>query len=44
MLEGYGFTTGENLEATIAAIGRTKPDDIAWLQDLLSRDFKLKFN
>ena len=44
VLEGYGFTTGENLEKTIAAIGNTKPEDIAWLQELLSRDFKLKFN
>jgi tripartite-type tricarboxylate transporter receptor subunit TctC len=44
VLEGYGFTTGRELESTIAAISETKPDDIAWLQELLSRDFKLKFN
>jgi tripartite-type tricarboxylate transporter receptor subunit TctC len=44
VLEGYGFNTGENLVSTIAAIDKTKPEDIAWLQDLLSRDFKLKFN
>ncbi len=44
VLEGYGFTTGEQLKATIAAIDQMKPEDIAWLQDLLSRDFKLKFN
>ena len=44
VLEGYGFTTGKELESTIAAIGQTRPEDIAWLQDLLSREFKMKFN
>src|SRR5262245_20955957 len=44
VLEGYGFNTGENLEATIAAIGQTRHEDIVWLQELLSRDFRLKFN
>ena len=44
VLEGYGFNTGDSLVATIAAIGQMKPEDIAWLQKLLSRDFRLKFN
>jgi hypothetical protein len=44
VLEGYGFTTGDKLAATIAAIDQMKPEDIAWLQGLLSRDFNLKFN
>jgi hypothetical protein len=43
-LEGYGLNTGDSLAATIAAIGRTTPTDIAWLQDLLSREFRMKFN
>jgi tripartite-type tricarboxylate transporter receptor subunit TctC len=44
VLEGYGFNTGENLDATVAAIAGMKHENIAWLQELLSRDFKLKFN
>jgi putative tricarboxylic transport membrane protein len=44
VLEGYGFNTGDNLVQTIAAIDRMKQEDIAWLQNLLSRDFRLKFN
>jgi tripartite-type tricarboxylate transporter receptor subunit TctC len=44
VLEGYGFNTGDNLVSTIAAIDRMKQEDIAWLQNLLSRDFRLKFN
>ncbi len=44
VLEGYGLNTGEQLEAAVAAIGRMTPEDIAWLQELLSRDFKMKFN
>ena len=43
MLEGYGFNTGETLEANIAAIGKMEPASIAWLQELLSRDFRMKF-
>jgi hypothetical protein len=43
VLEGYGFTTGESLEANIAAIGKMDAASIAWLQDLLSRDFHMKF-
>jgi hypothetical protein len=43
-LEGYGLNTGDSLAATIAAVGRTTPADIAWLQDLLSREFRMKFN
>ena len=44
VLEGYGLNTGKSLEATIAAIGKMTPGDIAWLQDLLSREFRMKFN
>ena len=43
VLEGYGFTTGEQLEKNIAAIGQMDPASIAWLQELLSRDFRMKF-
>jgi hypothetical protein len=43
VLEGYGFSTGEQLEANIAAIGRMDAASIAWLQDLLSREFRMKF-
>jgi hypothetical protein len=44
VLEGYGFNTGEQLEANIAAIGKMDADSIAWLQDLFSRDFRMKFH
>jgi hypothetical protein len=44
VLEGYGFSTGERLEANIAAIGRMDATSIAWLQDLLSREFRMKFH
>jgi hypothetical protein len=44
VLEGYGLNTGKTLESTIAAIGRMTPADIAWLQDVLSREFRMKFN
>jgi hypothetical protein len=43
VLEGYGFTTGESLEANIAAIGKMDASSITWLQELLSRDFHMKF-
>jgi hypothetical protein len=43
VLEGYGFNTGERLDANIAAIGRMDAASIDWLRDLLSRDFKVKF-
>jgi hypothetical protein len=43
VLEGYGFNTGETLEANIAAIGKMDAASIAWLQELLSRDFGMKF-
>ena len=32
------------LEANIAAIGRMDATSIAWLQDLLSREFRMKFH
>jgi hypothetical protein len=44
VLEGYGFSTGERLEANIAAIGRMDPASISWLQDLLTREFRMKFH
>jgi hypothetical protein len=43
VLEGYGFNVGEKLEANIAAIGKMDTASIAWLQELLSRDFRVKF-
>jgi len=43
VLEGYGFAAGDKLEANIAAIGRMDPASITWLQELLSRDFRMKF-
>jgi hypothetical protein len=43
VLEGYGFSTGEKLEANIAAISKMDATPIAWLQELLSRDFHMKF-
>ena len=43
VLEGYGFNVGEKLEANIAAIGKMDAASIAWLQELLSRDFRMKF-
>jgi len=44
VLEGYGFSTGERLEANIAAIGRMDAASISWLQELLSREFRMKFH
>jgi len=43
VLEGYGFSTGDKLEANIAAIGKMDATSITWLQELLSRDFRMKF-
>ena len=43
VLEGYGFNTGERLDANIAAIGRMDAASIDWLRELLSREFKMKF-
>jgi len=43
VLEGYGFSTDEKLEANIAAIGKIDATSIAWLRELLSRDFHVKF-
>ena len=43
-LEGYGFVTGEKLDAEIAAVGRMDRASVGWLQQLLSRDFRMKFH
>jgi hypothetical protein len=43
VLEGYGFNTGERLNANSAAIGNMDAASIDWLRELLSRDFKMKF-
>lgn len=43
VLEGYGFNTGEKLEANIAAISKMDAASTVWLQELLSRDFHVKF-
>src|SRR5712691_4411051 len=44
VLEGYGFSTGEKLEANVAAISKMDATSILWLQELLSRDFHMKFH
>ena len=44
VLEGYGLNHGESLAATIAGISRTSPVELAWLKDLLAREFRMKFN
>jgi len=44
VLEGYGLNHGESLAATIAGISRTSPAELAWLKDLLTREFRMKFN
>jgi hypothetical protein len=44
VLEGYGLNSGANLAATIAGISKMTPADIAWLQELLSKEFRMKFN
>ena len=43
MLEGYGFNTGEEVEAN-TPLGRMDAQSIAWLQELLTRDFRMKFH
>ena len=43
VLEGYGFNTGARLDANIAAIGKMDAASIAWLQELLTREFRMKF-
>jgi hypothetical protein len=44
VLEGYGLNSGAGLAATIAGISKMTPSDIAWLQELLSKEFRMKFN
>jgi putative tricarboxylic transport membrane protein len=44
VLEGYGLNSGASLAATIAAISQMTPADIAWLQDMLTRQAHMKFN
>jgi hypothetical protein len=44
LLEGYGLNTGRELEASLNAISAMTPETIAWLQDLLSREYGMKFN
>jgi hypothetical protein len=44
VLEGYGLNSGANLAVTIAGISKMTPADIAWLQELLSKEFRMKFN
>ena len=44
VLEGYGFNTGEQLETNIAAIGKMDAASIAWMQELFTRDFRMKFH
>jgi hypothetical protein len=43
VLEGYPLQTGDKLRANIAAVGKTTPETIGWLQDYLARDFDMKF-
>ena len=44
VLEGYSFQTGKPLREGVSAIGRTDAATVAWLQNMLSSDFKMKFN
>lgn len=44
VLEGYPLNTGEQLRATIAGIMKMDAASIAWLKDVLSRDYQMKFN
>ena len=39
VLEGYGLVTGAEL-----AISGTKSADLAWLRDMLAREFKMSFS
>ena len=43
VLEGYGFVTGPVLAASVNAIAATRPTDLAWLRELLAREFKMSF-
>ena len=43
VLEGYGLQTGQPLKDSVAAIGQTTPQTVAWLRDLLSNDFNMQF-
>ena len=43
VLEGYGLQSGQALKDSVSAIGRTTPETISWLRDLLSRDFNMQF-
>ena len=42
-LEGYSFVTGDALRGNIDEIGRISPSTIAWLRELLAREFSMKF-
>jgi hypothetical protein len=44
VLEGYSFQIGKPLRDGVSAIGRTDAATISWLQNMLSRDFQMKFN
>ena len=44
VLEGYGLVTGAELEASVAAISGTMSADLAWLRDMLAREFKMSFS
>jgi hypothetical protein len=44
VLEGYSFQIGKSLQDGVSAIGRTDAATVTWLQNMLSRDFQMKFN
>jgi hypothetical protein len=43
VLEGYGLQTGQPLKDTVSAIGRTSPETIRWLREMLTADFNMQF-
>lgn len=43
VLEGYGLQTGQPLKDTVSAIGRTPPETITWLRELLGSEFNMQF-
>ena len=43
VLEGYGFVTGRELDASVSAIASSSAADLGWLRDTLAREFKMSF-
>jgi hypothetical protein len=43
VLEGYGLQSGQSLKQTVSAIGRTSPETIKWLREMLASEFNMQF-